>query len=83
MHASVTELNQANCIEAKNGQDAAKIYKKVKPDFVLMDFEMPIKNGMSATSGIQKQAIKSSAVYFLEKPFDISNFLKNIKHLKN
>ncbi len=36
-------------IFAENGQSAVNIYKEFKPDLVLMDIQMPVLNGISAT----------------------------------
>ena len=41
--------------EAKNGKEAIDKFRKVIPDIVLMDFAMPILNGMEATRQIKRQ----------------------------
>jgi two-component system chemotaxis response regulator CheY len=38
--------------EAANGQEGVDLYKEKKPDIVLMDVNMPIKEGMEALSEI-------------------------------
>lgn len=38
--------------EATNGEEAFKLYKEHKPDIVLMDIVMPIKNGIDSTKQI-------------------------------
>ncbi len=38
--------------EAANGQEAVDLYKEKKPELVLMDVNMPIKEGMEALSEI-------------------------------
>jgi PAS domain S-box-containing protein len=45
-----------NCIifEAKDGNEAVEQYKKVQPDVILMDIQMPNKNGYEATDEIRK-----------------------------
>ena len=41
--------------EANNGKDAIKICKKTNPDIILMDLDMPIMDGVSATGVIRKE----------------------------
>lgn len=38
--------------EASNGQEAVDSYKKIRPDLVLMDVNMPVKEGMDALKEI-------------------------------
>ncbi|CAA6678470.1 MULTISPECIES: response regulator transcription factor [unclassified Lentimonas] len=38
--------------EAKNGQEGVDIYKQHKPDLVLLDVNMPVKEGMEALEEI-------------------------------
>lgn len=40
--------------EAENGAEAVKMYKKYKPDLVMMDVVMPKCNGIKATAAIKK-----------------------------
>ncbi len=47
-------LKDFEVIEATNGREAVEIYKKEKPDIVLMDIMMPIMNGIEATREIKK-----------------------------
>ena len=45
-------LSEFTVIQAVNGQEAVTFYKKHKPDLVLMDILMPIKDGIEATKEI-------------------------------
>lgn len=39
-------------IDATNGQEAVELYKYYRPDLVLMDVNMPVKEGMEALTEI-------------------------------
>jgi len=41
-------------IEAKNGQEGIDLYKSRKPDLVLLDVNMPVKEGMEALDEIME-----------------------------
>jgi len=41
-------------IEAKNGQEGIDLYKLRQPDFVLLDVNMPVKEGMEALEEIMQ-----------------------------
>ena len=45
-------LTEFTVIQAENGQEAVTIFKKHKPDLVLMDILMPIKDVIEATKEI-------------------------------
>jgi two-component system chemotaxis response regulator CheY len=38
--------------ECENGKEACELYKQNKPDWTLMDIEMPVMDGISATRKI-------------------------------
>lgn len=41
--------------EAANGEEAVTAYRRYKPDVTLMDLQMPVMNGITATATIIKQ----------------------------
>jgi CheY-like chemotaxis protein len=45
---------KALIFEARNGNQAVEIYKKIPFDIILMDIQMPKKNGYEVTSEIRK-----------------------------
>ena len=50
----VLELSpNSTIIEARDGKEAVALFFETKPDFVLMDIQMPIMNGYEATQAIR------------------------------
>jgi DNA-binding NarL/FixJ family response regulator len=50
-----TEPNMVIVGEAADGHQAVELYGKAKPDLVLMDLRMPLKDGIEATIEIRRQ----------------------------
>jgi DNA-binding NarL/FixJ family response regulator len=48
--------------EAKNGQEAVSLVKKLKPDIVVMDINMPVMNGIEATKEILSIAASTKVI---------------------
>ncbi|MCD6039074.1 MAG: multisensor hybrid histidine kinase [Gammaproteobacteria bacterium] len=59
----VKQLQQAGhiCYMANNGQEALEIYDQISLDLILMDIEMPVKNGLQATQIIRQRERASSS----------------------
>ena len=47
-------LRDYKVIEASNGKEAVELYKKEKPDLVLMDIMMPVMSGIDAVKEIKR-----------------------------
>jgi DNA-binding NarL/FixJ family response regulator len=44
------------CDEARNGQEAVDRYRKIQPDVIVLDFQMPEMNGLDAARAIAKNS---------------------------
>ncbi len=49
---NLTKMGHKVVAETSDGQDAVKSFREEKPDLVLMDISMPVKNGMDALKEI-------------------------------
>ena len=48
-------LLYTNVLEAKNGEEALKIYSRSKPNIIITDIEMPIINGLQMVKSIRRK----------------------------
>jgi len=64
--------------EGSNGKEGVELYKKENPDLVLMDINMPIKNGEDALKEIM-EFDKNARVIMLTSVADIENVKKCIE----
>ena len=49
---------------AQNGQEAVELVKKLNPDVVLMDLEMPVMDGMKAAQKIKSKSLETRVIIF-------------------
>jgi|SRR5882724_5885593 len=52
------------CGEAENGRVAVEKVKQMHPDMVILDFQMPVMNGLEAARRISKLALDTAMVMF-------------------
>lgn len=52
------------CGEAENGVDAVEKVKALHPDMVILDFQMPVMNGLEAARQIARMAPNTAMVMF-------------------
>src|SRR5215831_9189291 len=50
--------------EAENGEDAIHLAGRLHPDIILLDFAMPVMNGIEAARGIASVSPESSMLMF-------------------
>ena len=62
------ESNLAECGEAVNGLDAIEKAQQLNPDLVLLDFSMPVMNGIEAARAL-KQMMPGVPVFMLTAYF--------------
>jgi DNA-binding NarL/FixJ family response regulator len=60
------QMNQAYevCGEAENGHDAVELTRRLKPDVVLLDYAMPIMNGLEAARLISESMPQCGLILF-------------------
>jgi DNA-binding NarL/FixJ family response regulator len=60
------QMNQAYevCGEAENGHDAVELTRRLKPDVVLLDYAMPIMNGLEAARLISASTPQCGLILF-------------------
>ena len=63
---TLVELNGAwtVCGEAEDGEVAVRKVKELRPDLVILDFQMPVMNGLEAAREIGRIAPSTSMVMF-------------------
>jgi two-component system, chemotaxis family, chemotaxis protein CheY len=57
-------LGSLVCGEAENGQQAIQRVLELQPDLILLDYSMPVMNGLEAAKAIRKLAPKTKIVVF-------------------
>ncbi len=48
------EIDQVNCITAFDGEEGLNLVKSEKPDVIILDINMPLKNGTEVLKDIRK-----------------------------
>jgi DNA-binding NarL/FixJ family response regulator len=57
-------LGPAICGEAENGQQAVERVKELRPDIVILDWTMPVMNGLQAAQMIRSLAPETKIIVF-------------------
>lgn len=53
----LTDAGHEVIAEAANGEEAVKLARKLKPEFIIMDVKMPVMDGLEAAKIIDQEAI--------------------------
>lgn len=61
--------------EARNGEEAVYLAQKIRPDVVLMDIRMPVRNGIDATRDITSNLLLSGTHVLVLTTFDIDEYV--------
>ena len=61
--------------EARNGEEAVFLAQKIRPDVVLMDIRMPVRNGIDATRDITSNPLLTGTHVLVLTTFDIDEYV--------
>lgn len=61
--------------EARNGEEAVYLAQKIRPDVVLMDIRMPVRNGIDATRDITSNPLLTGTHVLVLTTFDIDEYV--------
>jgi CheY-like chemotaxis protein len=52
------------CLEAENGREALRLAEQLRPDVVIMDYSMPVMNGLDAARAVH-QALPNVPIFLI------------------
>lgn len=61
--------------EARNGEEAVELARRLRPDVVLMDIRMPLMNGIEATRAIRADAALEDVRVLILTTFDLDEYV--------
>ena len=73
---TLNSLGYDNVITVSNGQEAVDTYKSDKPDIVILDIVMPVKDGITATKEIIE--FDSKALIIISSSVGTQSHLKEV-----
>lgn len=69
-------------ITARTGRNAIQVAEEGYPDLIILDFQLPMINGLEVISEIQSQGIKTPIIMMTGMSEEIEMSLKNIDQVK-
>jgi len=52
------------CLEAENGREALRLAEQLRPDIVILDYSMPVMNGLDAARAVH-EALPSVPIFLI------------------
>jgi CheY-like chemotaxis protein len=52
------------CLEAENGREALRLAEQLRPDVVILDYSMPVMNGLDAAKAVH-EALPNVTIFLL------------------
>ena len=52
------------CLEAENGREALRLAEQLRPDAVILDYSMPVMNGLDAARAV-RQALPNVPIFLI------------------
>jgi DNA-binding NarL/FixJ family response regulator len=73
------EENYDLCAEAVNGEEAIALAKKHRPDLIILDFSMPVMNGVEAARELKRIMPHVPIIMFTLHADTVRDYLLSIK----
>jgi len=73
------EQGYKECFEAENGREAIELARRIGPDLVLLDIDMPEMNGFEAAQILKAEADIHLPIIFITATEDKENLIKCLK----
>jgi len=65
-----------------HGGDALEMVELIKPDLIISDYQMPVRNGLDACENLRKKGIKTPIIFFTGSSFWRVSEHEQVKFIK-